>query len=84
MICFVDSKDFGKTNNYKQLLNLTTLFSIIMVGIWGTAIYSCHHYIIDVLLGISCALIGWLVFEYILMRIPAFKRFFERYYTYIK
>ena len=61
-----------------------TLFSIIMVGIWGTAIYSCHHYIIDVLLGISCALIGWLVFEYILMRIPAFKRFFERYYTYIK
>lgn len=63
---------------------VVTLFSIIMVGIWGTAIYSCHHYIIDVLLGISCALIGWLVFEYILMRIPAFKRFFERYYTYIK
>ena len=61
-----------------------TLFSIIMVGIWGTAIYSCHHYIIDVLLGISCALIGWLVFEYVLMRIPAFKRFFERYYAYIK
>ena len=60
------------------------LFSIIMVGIWGTAIYSCHHYIIDVLLGISCALIGWLVFEYVLMRIPAFKRFFERYYAYIK
>ena len=35
-------------------------------------------------LTIGCALIGWLVFEYILMRIPAFKRFFERYYTYIK
>ena len=63
---------------------VVTLFSIIMVGIWGTAIYSCHHYIIDVLLGISCALIGWLVFEYVLMRIPAFKRFFERYYAYIK
>ena len=63
---------------------VVTLFSIIMVGIWGTAIYSCHHYIIDVLLGISCALIGWLVFEYVLMKIPAFKRFFERYYTYIK
>ena len=57
---------------------VVTLFSIIMVGIWGTAIYSCHHYIIDVLLGISCALIGWLVFEYILMRIPAFKKILRK------
>jgi membrane-associated phospholipid phosphatase len=55
-----------------------------MLGIWGTAVYSCHHYIIDVLLGISCALLGWLVFEYGLMKIPAFNRFFDRYYKYIK
>ena len=60
-----------------------TLFSIIMAGIWGTAVYSCHHYIIDVLLGISCALAGWLIFEYVLMKIPAFRIFFDRYYTYI-
>ena len=61
-----------------------TLFSIIMAGIWGTAVYSCHHYIIDVLLGISCALTGWLVFEYGLMKIRGFRNFFERYYQYIK
>ena len=61
-----------------------TLFAVIMLGIWGTAVYSCHHYIIDVLLGISCALLGWLVFEYGLMKIPAFNRFFDRYYKYIK
>lgn len=61
-----------------------TLFSIIMVGIWGTAIYSCHHYIIDVLLGISCALLGVLVFEKGLMKLTGFQRFFDRYYNYIK
>ena len=60
------------------------LFSVIMAGIWGTAIYSCHHYIIDVLLGISCALLGWLFFEYGLMKIRGFRNFFDRYYQYIK
>jgi hypothetical protein len=63
---------------------VVTLFSVIMVGIWCTAVYSCHHYIVDVSLGICCALLGCLVFEYVLMRIPAFRRFFEKYYSYIK
>ena len=60
-----------------------TLFSVIMVGIWATAIYTCHHYVIDVLLGIGCALIGILLFEKGLMKLPGFRRFFERYYRYI-
>ena len=30
---------------------LITILSILCVGIWWTAVYSCHHYIIDVLLG---------------------------------
>ncbi len=60
------------------------LFSIIMVGIWGTAIYTSHHYVIDVLLGIACALIGIIVFEKGLMKLPAFRRFFDRCYEYIK
>ena len=59
------------------------LFSIIMVGIWGTAIYSGHHYVIDVLLGIGCALIGIFIFEKVLMKLNWFHRFFDRYYRYI-
>ena len=59
-------------------------FAIIMAGIWFTAVYSCHHYIIDVLLGICCALVGWLVFEWLLMRLPLFKRFFNAYHNYIR
>lgn len=56
---------------------------VITLGIWFTAVYTSHHYIIDVLLGITCALLGFAVFEWILMRIPAFARFIDRYARYI-
>ncbi len=62
---------------------LILLFILIMAGIWWTAVYSAHHYIIDVLLGIACALSGIFLFERVLMKIPSFRRFFERYISYI-
>lgn len=62
---------------------LIALFAVIMVGIWCTAVYSGHHYLIDVLLGIFCALLGIFVFEKGLLKIGAFKRFVERYSRYI-
>ncbi len=64
--------------------HVITLFSVIMVGIWATAVYSCHHYIIDVLLGIACALLGILLFEKGLMKLSGFRKFFDRYYRYIQ
>lgn len=57
--------------------------AIITLGIWFTAVYTSHHYIIDVTLGIGCALLGFAVFEYVLMRIPAFARFIGRYAAYV-
>lgn len=63
---------------------LITLFSVITVGIWSTAVYSSHHYIIDVLLGIFCALAGIFLFECVLMKIRKFRYFFFRYYNFIK
>lgn len=60
------------------------LFAIIMLGIWFTAVYSSHHYIIDVLLGILCAIIGIFLFEKILMRLKWFNAFFNKYYNYIR
>lgn len=62
---------------------LILLFSFIMVGIWWTAVYSGHHYLIDVSLGILCALLGILLFEQGLMRIAPFRRFISRYVGYI-
>ena len=63
---------------------LIVLFAFIMVGIWWTAIYSGHHYIIDVTLGIGCALLGIFVFEKCLMRWGAFRRYLEQYSKYIR
>lgn len=60
------------------------LFGLIMAGIWAAAVYSGHHYVIDVLLGIGCALSGIGLFEQGLMRMPAFKKFFDRYYRFIQ
>ena len=59
------------------------LLAVITLGIWFTAVYTSHHYIIDVSLGILCALLGTLLFEGVLMRIPAFSRFISRYARYI-
>ncbi len=61
----------------------TLALGIITAGIWFTAVYTSHHYIIDVLLGITTALAGFLLFEYVLMRIPAFSRFIGRYAAYV-
>lgn len=57
--------------------------AVICLGIWFTAVYSSHHYIIDVLAGITVTFIGFLLFEYVIMRIPSFSRFIDRYTAYI-
>jgi hypothetical protein len=62
---------------------LRGLFAVICLGIWFTAVYTSHHYIIDVLMGIGCTLLGFVIFEYVLMKLPAFARFINNYIGYI-
>ena len=62
---------------------LRVIFGIIMLGIWFTAVYSAHHYIIDAILGASCAVLGIFIFEKILMKWGAFNRFITKYTAYI-
>jgi inositol phosphorylceramide synthase catalytic subunit len=38
-------------------------FVIFCLGIWGGAVYSNHHYVIDVLAGIICAVVGITIFN---------------------
>ena len=61
----------------------TLALGIITAGIWFTAVYSSHHYIIDVTLGILCSLLAYALFEHGLMRIPTFSRFIDRYARYV-
>ncbi|MBD5226032.1 MAG: inositol phosphorylceramide synthase [Bacteroidales bacterium] len=67
----------------KSPLWIRLFLAIVTLGIWFTAVYTSHHYIIDVSLGILCALTGFLLFEYVFMRIPAFTRFIDRYAAYV-
>lgn len=67
----------------KSPLWIRIFLAVVTLGIWFTAVYTSHHYIIDVSLGILCAIAGFLLFEYVLMRIPAFGRFISRYAGYV-
>jgi len=51
------------------------LFALIMVGIWFAAVYSSHHYLLDVLAGIACGLTGIALFNYLYGNIGWFTRF---------
>jgi hypothetical protein len=53
-------------------------FIIVMLGIWFTAIYTSHHYVLDVLAGICCAFCGIYLFNYLSNHRP-FKSLINRY-----
>ena len=55
------------------------IFAFICMGIWWTAVYSTHHYIIDVLLGILTTIVALLILERLLLRAEWAKRFMAQY-----
>ncbi|HWW38776.1 phosphatase PAP2 family protein [Pedobacter sp.] len=50
--------------NRLGLMNI--LFAVVMFGIWFTAVYTSHHYVLDVLAGILCAATGITLFNWLL------------------
>ena len=46
-----------------QLKWINIFFATVMLGIWFAAVYTSHHYVLDVLAGITCAIIGIIVFS---------------------
>lgn len=55
------------------------VFALICAGIWWTAVYTAHHYIIDVLLGIITALVGMVLLESMLRHTAVGRRFLDSY-----
>ena len=55
------------------------IFAFICMGIWWTAVYSTHHYIIDVLLGILTTIVALLILERLLLRAEWAKRLMAQY-----
>lgn len=64
-------------------LALKLFLGVVTLGIWFTAVYTSHHYIIDVSLGILCSLLGYALMEYGLMKAQTFRRFIDRYAAYV-
>ena len=54
-------------------------FVTVMLGIWFAAVYNSHHYVLDVLAGITTALTSIFLFQLLLAKIPLFQRFIAAY-----
>ncbi|HLN54254.1 MAG TPA: phosphatase PAP2 family protein [Lentimicrobium sp.] len=63
---------------------IISLMALFMVGIWFSAVYSGHHYIVDVILGVICAIAGLLFYEKLLLKTGWFLRFRTNYNGLIK
>ena len=62
---------------------INIFFVVVMLGIWFTAVYASHHYIVDVLAGILSAFAGITIFN-ALARTAFFDRFIKRYEKFIR
>jgi len=47
---------------------INILFIVFAAGIWFAAVYSYHHYVIDLLLGAACAFLGVFLVEWYFIR----------------
>lgn len=58
---------------------MSSLFAIVMAGIWFAAVYTSHHYVLDVLAGIVCAVVGIILFQKVLLKKDGFNKLLEKY-----
>jgi hypothetical protein len=66
-----------------RLGSLNIFFGIVMIGIWFSAVYLSHHYVLDVIAGILCATIGITLFN-LLLKSVRFERVINSYLNLIK
>lgn len=57
------------------------IFALFLIGIWFSAVYSGHHYIIDLLAGGLCAILGITIFEKIITQNNTINNWIENYST---
>lgn len=56
---------------------MNVIFGVVMIGIWFTAVYASHHYLLDVFAGILSAIFGISLFNLLLKHSPL-KAFVEK------
>lgn len=68
---------FYAAKNKSGLFNL--FFFTVMVGIWFAAVYTSHHYVLDVLAGIATAATGVFIIHLLIAKSRAFNQFIARF-----
>jgi len=68
--------------NKLGIINL--FFVVVMLGIWFTAVYASHHYVLDVLAGIICAIAGITLFNVFVSKSKPFQNFIVKYHELIR
>ncbi|SKA15196.1 phosphatase PAP2 family protein [Sediminibacterium ginsengisoli] len=58
---------------------INIFFATLMIGIWFSAVYTSHHYVLDVLAGISCAVTGIVLFRVLVNKNPLVKKWVAAY-----
>lgn len=58
---------------------INIFFAVVMLGIWFAAVYASHHYVLDVLAGITCATISINLFKMLVTRVHFVNNFLNSY-----
>jgi len=58
---------------------INLFFVTIMIGIWFSAVYTSHHYLLDVLAGIICAVTGIWLFSWLITKQKSVKNAIDAY-----
>ncbi len=62
-----------------RLGKINSLFALLVAGIWFSAIYNSHHYVLDILAGTGCAIAGIALFQWAMKKNAAFQRFLRMF-----
>jgi hypothetical protein len=62
---------------------INLFFLLLMGGIWFAAVYNSHHYILDILAGISCAILGIFTFRWLTNHSKPVQRFLAAFHRVI-
>lgn len=54
---------------------MNIFFALLMISIWFSAIYNSHHYVLDVLAGIICAIVSILLYRILSAKSDKFQKF---------
>lgn len=58
---------------------INLIFATIMLGIWFSAVYTSHHYVLDVLAGMVCAITGIWLFSWLSAKQKSVKNAIDTY-----